>query len=481
MRLLPLALFLSFSSQLIRGEESTDDDSYLEVVCDAETPQGGTLFRALATRANEHPMHRNRPWDNMVIPIWNHSQVEDQEFQCDDLSSTLPSPFFGDKIASGGRMGPPQGIQFAVSNVDVRPFARTRHDKRSCGPPVSTLDEFKQCTEVLQSSPPSGTSDTVAIKNGFVLGVLRAYNDHHNLVLRPDDVWLAIMVQFSLFVKGHAESLRSQLVKHVTGKKTLEVDLGVGSLRTVNYEHLATQLVELMDEHLVDPTMRDWILPAFTTTTEHDRIVGSVVMMASFSSYFEYLGGISCGIPHVTLLGSVHDWETIRTRVDELRQFGHEMPLWVDLLAPVLDQFVAAANGNIDLTFWQRIAHYTPSGSGPSYLSGWISVFAVFDASGKWQGSTRTIPKRPGFTIFMNAQGNIEQDFTAPEPKDQVTDFPVIEIHKVPTGYVAVDVNINDNGVKYEALMFAGHTSFDVMSSTNSIGPQLTWSMALKK
>ncbi|RLN88029.1 hypothetical protein DYB28_004744 [Aphanomyces astaci] len=30
-------------------------------------------------------------------------------------------------------------------------------------------------------------------------------NEHHNLILRPDDVWLAITTQFELFIK-HAQA-----------------------------------------------------------------------------------------------------------------------------------------------------------------------------------------------------------------------------------------------------------------------------------
>jgi hypothetical protein len=32
--------------------------------------------------------------------------------------------------------------------------------------------------------------------NGFVKSLINAYNHHHKLILRPDDVWIAIMTQF---------------------------------------------------------------------------------------------------------------------------------------------------------------------------------------------------------------------------------------------------------------------------------------------
>ncbi|KAK1464196.1 hypothetical protein CMEL01_12957, partial [Colletotrichum melonis] len=51
----------------------------------------------------------------------------------------------------------------------------------------------------------------VASKNGFISTVLRAWEQHLHLELRSDDVWLAIIVQFSFFVNrpGRAEGARS--------------------------------------------------------------------------------------------------------------------------------------------------------------------------------------------------------------------------------------------------------------------------------
>lgn len=48
--------------------------------------------------------------------------------------------------------------------------------------------------------------------------MLDAYNRHHNLVLRPDDFWSAIMIQFGFYVVGNSEELRDRLVDF-KGKK----------------------------------------------------------------------------------------------------------------------------------------------------------------------------------------------------------------------------------------------------------------------
>ncbi|KAG9398847.1 hypothetical protein AC1031_014165 [Aphanomyces cochlioides] len=194
--------------------------------------------------------------------------------------------------------------------------------------------------DILQALPIKASFATS--KSGFVLGAIQAYNQHHNLVIRPDDVWLAIMVQFGFFVNGNAETLHDSLVRH-QGQKELRED-GFGTLYSADYGGMATQMIGKMEEHPVDPSMGEWILPSFSTTTDHDRIVGSVVVMATMKKYFKYTFGLMCGIPNVTLLGTVEDWEAVRSRVDHLKQFGGHMVEWVETLSGVLDQFVASAN-----------------------------------------------------------------------------------------------------------------------------------------
>jgi hypothetical protein len=58
--------------------------------------------------------------------------------------------------------------------------------------------------------------------NGFVEGVMRAFQQDLHLVLRPDDVWLAITAQSSFYVNRHAEKLRTLFVAH-EGKEELVV------------------------------------------------------------------------------------------------------------------------------------------------------------------------------------------------------------------------------------------------------------------
>lgn len=243
---------------------------------------------------------------------------------------------------------------------------------------------------------------------GLVSAVMEAYNKHHNLCLRPDDIWQAILTQFSFYVNANAEELRDCFVDF-EGKKTLVITMG-GSLFSANFGSFAKRMVdEKIAINLKDEEVAQWLLPSFSTTTNDDRIAASVSIMSTLQSYFEYACGLLCGIPQVTLEGKPDDWRILRQKIDRLPTYDLNgatpgcMAKWHTLLAPVLDEFVASSEGHPRLEFWDKVCSRVGGGSGPSYLSGWITVFACFTAKGEWQGEIRGDP--PTSSYARNERG----------------------------------------------------------------------------
>jgi hypothetical protein len=274
-------------------------------------------------------------------------------------------------------------------------------------------DQFKKCGEIFQTSLEQGScggdQDIIPFRNGFVDTIVQCYCDHRAVIIRPDDVWLAILTQFNFFVNGNAEQLKKQFVSH-EGKPELEI-VAVGNRYTVDFGLMARQMMNLIDENIVDPTLREWILPDFSTTTITDSTVSAMIMMATLKvsssmfddlmawteidlsaapkEYFSYKFTLRCGIPRVTLEGEKKDWENILVRLEKLKEYGDETTAWYHLLLPVISRFIAAfdnpaAQDNLD--FWQKVCHYEGGGSGPTWIAGWINAFCVFDKKGKWVG-----------------------------------------------------------------------------------------------
>ncbi|KAJ7784943.1 hypothetical protein DFH07DRAFT_948021 [Mycena maculata] len=179
--------------------------------------------------------------------------------------------------------------------------------------------------------------------NGFVNTVIEAYNEHHAVVIRPDDVWLATLSQFNFFVNANAELLRVSFVAH-EGKQELTI-VADGSRDTLDFGEMSRQMVDLVEKKVIDPgpTLRAWALPAFTTTTTNDVTYG-----------FE---GMRCGIPRVMLEGERSDWADILGRFEKLKEYDIETIAWYHLLRPVLARFVAvfdAPENEESLEFWGK-------------------------------------------------------------------------------------------------------------------------------
>ncbi|KAJ7358517.1 hypothetical protein DFH08DRAFT_1043613 [Mycena albidolilacea] len=316
--------------------------------------------------------------------------------------------------------------------------------------------------------------DIVPSPNGFVSTLLDAYTQDRAVVIRPDDVWLAILSQFNFFVNAHAELLRANFVAH-EGQKQLTVKVvgqGVDQY-TVDFGFIARAMAGLVEENVVDRELRAWATPDFTTTTDNDRTVSAVLLMATLKKYFQYMIMLAgCGIPRITLEGERSDWH---------------------LLGPVLTRFVVAFKDPTSVTsieFWQHVAHYQPGGSGRGdYYTGWITAFAVFDKEGRWMGpplnTTASIvdatasdqidtlgeaPETLTAAQFWAAYGRAYKPFrdTWEHPLDLVLDdtaYHQLNRKAIPPGYAEVDVLLDDNDEKFECAMVARNIGMHVSSS----------------
>lgn len=279
-----------------------------------------------------------------------------------------------------------------------------------------------------------------ASENGFVWAAYHAYSNHHHLRIRPEDVWFAILTQISFFINAHAEELRSFFVAH-QGKKKLEAISEIA-----DFALLAVQMGELIGSNVVDPQLKDWVLPGFSTTTHTDTVVGSVLFMGAMQKYFDYGFTVTCGLPSVTLLGTVEDWEDILGRLDRLDLLGDEPQQFAAMLRPVLRHMILSFKDPKSaevLDFWNTIVHRNVMGSGTDYLSGWLTAFCFWDEEGKAKGGYRTA-----------LEG---------------VSYPTVNVDEVPAGLASVPVSVDDNGNKYEAALVAG--SAGILATSSDTAP----------
>ncbi|KAI4207564.1 MAG: hypothetical protein LQ346_000496 [Caloplaca aetnensis] len=353
-------------------------------------------------------------------------------------------------------------------------YQRYRH------PVKDTLDMFKRacpsesgaCKEMFQSSFGPEIDCAQHIKpssNGFVRGAILAYSHHHHLRIRPEDVWFAILNQLGFYINAHAEEFRGQFAKH-EGKVELEIVYASENRYTVDYALFARQMSGLIEQNVVDPELRKWMMPAFTTvsalrtldrlkelmlipenspqTTESDMVIASILLMGATQEYFTFRCTTRCGLPSVTLLGEKADWELILTRIEKLKEYGEEPTMFYSLLEPVLSRFINSfdnPSSKDTAEFWQQLAHHD-NRSGRDHYSGWITAFCFWTSKGK----SLYQPPNPNSWSILKLDGAA---------------YHIVYSGDVPPAYTAVPVKMDDNGDKFDATMVAGSVGMRYISS----------------
>ncbi|MDI1449994.1 DUF4419 domain-containing protein [Polyangium sp. 6x1] len=228
----------------------------------------------------------------------------------------------------------------------------------ACG---SNLDALVTCAD----------GHAVRLAHPFLLAVHEAFAQHYPLVLSPDDVWLCIAQGFGMHVNVYAEELRGRFVKH-EGKVKIVVrrDGFVRGSPENDWPGCFAEFSDRIAEHV--GKVRDLVVADFSTTGPVERAASEVVLMSAMRAYFSFELLTMCGIPEITLLGTAEDWRNVRRRAEFLSEF--ELATWTQALLPVLDHFVAAAEGKaLDRDFWTSF-YKLDGGSGGPYVTGWINV-----------------------------------------------------------------------------------------------------------
>ncbi|GAQ84728.1 hypothetical protein KFL_002030110 [Klebsormidium nitens] len=128
----------------------------------------------------------------------------------------------------------------------------------------------------------------------------------------------------------------------------------------------------------------------FSTTDLVSQTASQIVVMDSMKHYFRYIVLLgmawdsvveSCGIPSVTLHGTLEDWSRLVEKARALRALSIGLDWWLDKLDPVLEQLMATYRGNVDHDWWSQVLSTSGYRSGPSpdYITGWVCAFFPYD------------------------------------------------------------------------------------------------------
>jgi hypothetical protein len=209
----------------------------------------------------------------------------------------------------------------------------------------------------------------------LVTALHTAYAEHRPVCLSPDMVWLLICQGIAHHINANDEALRSQFVQH-QGKLTLGVrrdDFHKGSPENPWPEVFGEFSAQV--KRYIGPK-HDLFVASFSTTGPAEKAASEIVLLDAMQKYFRFcLSRVICGIPTITLEGVPDDWQSIVDRLEGFTPLGLEW--WLTPLRPILRQFLAAAQGDVDHVFWRSIYRIFKPDEPCSEDSaiGWINVF----------------------------------------------------------------------------------------------------------
>ncbi|GGJ51039.1 hypothetical protein GCM10008938_41310 [Deinococcus roseus] len=204
-----------------------------------------------------------------------------------------------------------------------------------------------------------------------------AYSLHYPLRITPDAFWIMLSQGFALHIANNAELLRDFFVGH-QDKETLKVGIH-DALDATNWQNAVQDWCSQIEQH-VGPETTGLFTCNFSTTTPITRTASQIVMMDGLREYFDYRAMFVCGIPAITLEGTVEDWENIRARVQQMAFY--DLDWWTRHLLPICDELILTAMGEPSLAFWQDIYLPIEQYSGQE-MTGWLKWCFPYLKDGK--------------------------------------------------------------------------------------------------
>jgi hypothetical protein len=197
-------------------------------------------------------------------------------------------------------------------------------------------------------------------------------------------IWLTITQGFAEYVNRNAEALRGKFVMHL-GKEKIVIGRPDFHYRSTTNDWVSVfpQFADAIEQR-TQPGVRSALECNFSNTTAMDRVCSHIALMDVCQQYFDYLLMNGCGFPRIDLMGTVDDWRLLRAKAEHLKEFLPDgecsedvahLSVWLSALLPALDQFVAAAEGHPDLSFWRAVCTlYGASGMSMEEVTGWIGI-----------------------------------------------------------------------------------------------------------
>ena len=227
------------------------------------------------------------------------------------------------------------------------------------------------------------TDLAITRSNSFFNGMREAYANHRPVVFSPDIIWTLISQGFANHINNNSNKYKDLLIKS-DEEKTIVANIGADLANTDWPEVINTLSSSSADN--MKSKLGQLLVCDFSTTTQVEKAASQIIMLKAVESYFEFeVRYLICGVPQVTLLGTPDDWRKVKDKTLQLEQY--DLKWWTDRLIPILDEFIAASEGNANVDFWKDMVKIKKAEfcGDPEIVNGWFITFYPYNESGTRQ------------------------------------------------------------------------------------------------
>eukprot|EP00529_Nitzschia_sp_RCC80_P021438 CAMPEP_0113518314 /NCGR_PEP_ID=MMETSP0014_2-20120614/42815_1 /TAXON_ID=2857 /ORGANISM="Nitzschia sp." /LENGTH=389 /DNA_ID=CAMNT_0000415747 /DNA_START=299 /DNA_END=1468 /DNA_ORIENTATION=- /assembly_acc=CAM_ASM_000159 len=317
---------------------------------------------------------------------------------------------------------------------------------------------------------------------GLFPAVYEAWKNHWNLRTSPEDWWYYVACRIAKAVDNaakdendHDGKVRKLFVDH-EGKEKITVDVPVFFIDEVEYgSFFATISSEIMKRIKV-PEYAKSMQSFFSTSTNTHLVASHINLMASMQQFFSYeMALCGCGIKSVEMLGTQADWDSLVTKLHEVKK----------QLEPILGRL-----DGLHSHWWTHVEHvfrklaetYSSQGvANKEICDFWAGIFMIGNG---WTYGPSGMGRRPAkeyngwfVKLLLGRESELVEDFFSKENKEKMKG-----LNSVP---MTISMVWQQPPVKDEATLTAGlmgyqvHDGRETFNGIPSVQPHHMWAMKL--
>ena len=239
---------------------------------------------------------------------------------------------------------------------------------------------------------------------GFFGCVFEAWKNHWNLRTRPEDWWGPVAQKIAKAVDEAAknsfsdEKVRSLFVSH-EGKQVISVNLPSYTIYDSNYDVLFSQFSSQIEKRIKVPKYAQAMQNDFDSSGPAHKIASQINLMASMQQFFEYrMCAFGCGLRGLEMIGSLEDWDSLVTKLKEVREILEPIKDEIHLSFHLSDAWCRNENSdswwNHVLNIFENLANTRKNPNDPKVAEFWINI--LMDTTGtSYVGGGGSMPGKP--------------------------------------------------------------------------------------